>query len=358
MKVLKSTTILAIGLSAIMLFAGCTSNFKKDTENTSKTAETQPKVVNLYTDRHYDSDDKLYNVFTQETGIKVNIVKGKSDELIERLKTEGTDTEADIFITADVGRLHRAKVSSLLQPVDSQALNTNIPENLRDNENYWFGLTKRARVIVYAKDRVNPSELSTYEDLANPKWKGKILVRGSDSIYNQSLLASFIEIMGEDNARKLAAGIVANMTRTPKGGDRDQAKAVVAGEGDIAIMNTYYFGLMLNSSDPEEKKVAEKLAIFFPDQNSNGTHINVSGAGVVKSAKNKENAVKLLEFLASEKAQESFAEANYEYPVLKSVDPSDLLKSWGTFKEQQISLSRLGELNEKAVKILNEVGWK
>lgn len=362
MKVLKSTTLIALGLSAIMLFAGCTSTSEKTSatkpDQPTKTAESTPKVVNLYTDRHYDSDDKLYSTFTQETGIQVNIVKGKSDELIERLKTEGADTQADLFITADVGRLHKAKTTSLLQPVDSQALKTNIPENLRDKDNHWFGLTKRARVIVYAKDRVKPSDLSTYEDLANAKWKGKILVRASDSVYNQSLLAAFIETMGEEKAKKWAAGVVGNMARAPKGGDRDQAKAVVAGEGDIAIMNTYYFGQMLNSSDPEEKKVAEKLAIFFPDQNGSGTHINVSGAGVVKSAKNKENAVKLIEFLASEKAQKSFAEANYEYPVNKSVGASDLLKSWGSFKEQTISLTKLGENNEKAVKLLNEVGWK
>ncbi|PKM82728.1 MAG: Fe(3+) ABC transporter substrate-binding protein [Firmicutes bacterium HGW-Firmicutes-14] len=358
MKAFKFTKLLAIGLTATMLFAGCSSTSQKATESGSKGDETKPEYVNLYTDRHYDSDDSLYNAFTQKTGIKVNIVKGKSDELIERLKTEGADTEADLFITADAGRLHRAKSSSLLQPVDSQILKANIPENLRDSENYWFGFTKRARVIVYAKDRINPAELSTYENLTNPKWKGKILVRGSDSIYNQSLLASFIEIMGEENAKKWAAGIVANMARAPKGGDRDQAKAIAAGEGDIAIMNTYYFGLMLNSSDPEEKKVTEKLAVFFPDQDGSGTHINVSGGGVVKDAKNKENAIKLLEFLAGEKAQKSYAEANYEYPVLKSVDSSDLLKSWGSFKEQSVSLSKLGELNEKAVKILNEVGWK
>ncbi len=362
MKIFKLTTLLALVLSAIMLFAGCTSSSGTaagtKTDQTSKAAETPPEVVNLYTDRHYDSDDKLYSAFTQETGIKVNVVKGKSDELIERLKTEGEDTQADLFITADVGRLHKAKAASLLQTIDSQYLKTNIPENLRDKDNQWFGLTKRARVIVYAKDRVKPSDLSTYEDLTNPKWKGKILVRGSDSVYNQTLLASFIETMGEENAKQWASGIVANMARDPKGGDRDQAKAIAAGEGDIAIMNTYYFGLMLNSSDPEEKKVAEKLAIFFPDQNGNGTHINVSGAGVVKSAKNKGNSVKLLEFLASEKAQKSFAEANYEYPVNKNVEASDLLKSWGSFKEQTISLTKLGEYNEKAVRLLNEVGWK
>lgn len=356
MKVLKRTTLLTIGLSAMFVFAGCSAT--SDQASDVKAGVSKPNVVNLYTDRHYDSDEKLYSTFTQETGIKVNIVKGKSDELIERLKTEGADTEADLFITADAARLHSAKVNSLLQPVNSPVLNGNIPENLRDKENYWFGLTKRARVIVYAKDRVNPSELSTYADLTNPKWKGKILVRGADSVYNRSLIASFIETMGEENAKKWAAGIVANMARTPKGGDRDQAKAIAAGEGDIAIMNTYYFGLMLNSNDPEERKVAEKLAVFFPDQNGKGAHINVSGAGVVKSAKNKENAIKLLEFLSGEKAQKAYAEANYEYPVLKGVSPSELLHSWGSFKEQSVNLSILGENSEKAVKILNEVGWK
>ncbi len=358
MKCIKPIILLAAGLIAAMLSTGCSSASGGAAENSPETISAKAGVVNLYTDRHYDSDDKLYSAFTQETGIKVNIVKGKSDELIERLKTEGADTEADLFITADAGRLHRAKVYNLLQPVDSRTLEENVPENLRDSENYWFGLTKRARVIVYAKNRVNPSELSTYEDLANPKWKGKILVRGADSVYNQSLIASFIEGMGEENTRNWAAGIVANMSRTPKGGDRDQAKAVAAGEGDIAIMNTYYFGLMLNSSDPEEKKAAEKLAIFFPDQDGAGTHINVSGAGVVKSAKNKDNAIRLLELMSSEKVQKSFAEANYEYPVIKSADTSDLLKSWGSFKEQPISLTKLGELNEKAVKIMNEAGWK
>lgn len=355
MKLLRSTTLLTLGLSAMLLFTGgCSASKGSDV----KADVPKPKVVNLYTDRHYDSDEKLYSAFTQESGIKVNIVKGKSDELIERLKTEGADTEADLFITADVARLHRAQVNSLLQPVNSPILADNIPENLKSKENYWFGLTKRARVIVYAKDRVKPAELTTYADLTNAKWKGRILVRSSDSVYNQSLIASFIETLGEENAKKWAAGIVANMARAPKGGDRDQATAIVAGEGDIAIINTYYYGLMLNSSNPEEKKVAENLAVFFPDQNGKGTHINVSGAGVVKSAKNKDNAIKLLEYLSSENAQKAYAEANYEYPVLKSVTPSGLLSSWGSFKDQALNLSILGENNEKAVKILNEVGWK
>ncbi len=316
------------------------------------------QVVNLYTDRHYDTDEALYELFTQETGIEVNVVKGKSDELIERLAREGEDTQADLLITADAGRLHRAKERGLLQPVSSDILLKNIPENLRDSENYWFGLTVRGRVIVYAKDRVDPSELSTYEDLTDPKWKGRILVRSSSNIYNQSLLASFIAIHGEEKAREWARGIVENMAREPKGNDRAQATAVAAEEGDIAIVNTYYIGKMLNSSNPEEVKVAKSLGIFFPDQDGTGTHINVSGIGLTKHAKNKENAIKLVEFLSGAKAQEQFAEANFEYPANPSVEPSDLLKSWGDFKKQNISLSRLGELNSKAVKIFDEVGWK
>lgn len=286
------------------------------------------------------------------------MVKADSDELIERLAREGKDTEADLLITADAGRLHRAKEKGLLQPLSNNILFNNIPENLRDADNYWFGLTVRARVIVYAPDRVDPSELSTYEALTDPKWKGKILVRSSANIYNQSLLASFIAINGEEKAREWARGIVANMAREPKGNDRDQAKGVVAGEGDIAIMNTYYLGKMLYSSDPEEVRVAKSVKVFFPDQGGAGTHINVSGIGLIKNAKNKENAIKLMEFLSSPKAQEQFAEANYEYPVNPSVQPSQLLKSWGDFQKQDINLSKLGEFNAQAVKIFDQVGWK
>lgn len=320
--------------------------------------QASEQVVNLYTDRHYDSDDALYAKFTEETGIKVNVVKGKSDELIERLKTEGNATEADLFITADAGRLHRAKVFNLLQPIENTILTSNVPENLRDPDHFWFGLTKRARVIVYAKDRVASEDLSSYKDLTNEKWKGRILVRPGDNIYNLSLLSSLIALESEIFAREWAAGIVANLARDPQGGDRDQAKAVIAGEGDIAIMNTYYLGQMLNSSDPEEVKVAQQLGVFFPDQEGLGTHINISGAGVVKSAKNKDNAIKLLEYLTAIEAQKAYAEGNYEYPVNISVEPSELLKSWGSFKEQSLNLSQLGEHSELALKIMTEVGWK
>lgn len=333
-----------------------TDTADQDTDKEEKEVEKQ--VVNLYTDRHYDTDEELYKLFTEETGIVVNVVKGKGDELIERLVREGEDTEADLLITADAGRLHRAKTSDLLQPVENEVLMTNIPENLVDEDHEWFGLTMRARILAYAPDRVNAEELSTYADLADPKWSDRILVRSSTNIYNQSLVASLIAIEGEEAAKEWAAGIVENMAREPEGNDRAQATAVVAGEGDIAIMNSYYIGKMLNSSEPEEVKVAESVNIFFPDQDAAGTHINVSGVGLTKHAKNQENAIKLMEFLSSETAQEQYAQANYEYPVNPTVEPSELLQSWGEFKTQDINLSLLGEYNAKAVEIMNEVGWK
>ena len=346
MKLKKLTMLLAIiGLISLIATA-CTSS------------KSEQAIVNLYTDRHYDTDAALYKEFEAKTGIKVNFVKAGSDELLERLEKEGSDTEADLLITADAGRLYRAKEKKLLQQVSSDKVFNAVPENLREKENYWIGLTVRARVLAYDNKRVAKEELSTYEDLVNEKWKGRILVRSSSNIYNQSLLASLIDIKGEQAAKEWAEGIVSNMARTPTGNDRDQAKAVVAGEGDIAIMNTYYIGKLLNSSDPEEVKVGKKLSVFFPNQKTTGTHINVSGVGVIKSAKNKENAIKLIEFLTDEYAQSIYAEANYEYPVNSKVEPSDLLKSWGEFKTQDIDLSVLGENNNKAVKIFNEVKWQ
>ncbi|GAA0178322.1 Fe(3+) ABC transporter substrate-binding protein [Clostridium sediminicola] len=358
-KILSKVSISLVLVLSILLIAGCTKNTP-----TNKKEESDEKVtkkegqVNLYTDRHYDTDQELFDLFEKETGIKVNVVTGKSDELIERLAREGADTEADLLITADAGRLFRAKDSGLLQSSTSEVLEKNVPENLRDEDKEWYGLTVRGRVIVYSKDRVNPSELSTYEDLTSEKWNGKILVRASNNIYNQSLLASFIAINGEESAKTWAKGVVNNMARDPQGNDRAQATAVVAGEGDLAIMNTYYVGKMLNSSEPEEVKVAENVGVFFPDQEGNGTHINVSGIGVTKHANNTENAIALMEYLTSAEAQKVFAEANYEYPVNPEVEPSELLKSWGEFKTQNIDLSLLGKYNTEAVKIFNEVGWK
>lgn len=346
-------------LAALLFVLAACGN---DKEQTSEAPDTEKKdkkeEVNLYTSRHYDVDDELYKKFEDETGIKVNVIKGEADELIERIKREGTATKADLFLTADVGRLYRAKEQDLLQSMSSDKLSKQVPENFRDSDDMWVGLTKRARVLVYNKDKVKPEELSTYEALADEQWKGRFLVRSSESVYNQSLLASFIELNGEEESKAWAQGIVNNMARSPEGGDRDQAKAIAAGIGDVAIMNTYYLGQMLNSQEPEEVKVAEQLGIFFPNQDTTGTHVNISGAGVVKDAKNAENALKLLEFLTDEEAQFTFAEANFEYPVNPDVEPAEQLKSWGEFKEQNIPLTVLGENNAKSIMIFNEVGWK
>lgn len=352
----KFLALTSIAMIAVLAFTGCAKAPVAETAPAPASAEN--KIVNLYTDRHYESDDALYQKFTDQTGIKVNVVKGKSDELIERLKTEGADSEADLIVLADAGRLHQAKTSELLQPVTSDVLTANIPENFRDQDGQWFGMTKRARVIVYSKDRVNPADLSTYAALTDARWEKKVLIRSSENVYNQSLMASFISLNGEAAAKEWAAGIVKNMARDPEGGDRDQAKAIVAGLGDVAVMNTYYFGQMLNSTDPEEKKVAEALGVFFPDQNEKGTHVNISGVGLTKVSKNSAEAIQLMEFLSGEEAQKLYAEANYEYPVNPTVEPSELLKSWGTFKEQELKLNVLGDLNTDAVRVMGEVGWK
>ena len=353
---MKKTLLIILTFVLVILAACSNDTTTKEATDTKETKES--KEVNLYTARHYDVDDELYAKFKDETGIKVNVIKGEADELLERIKREGDATQADLFLTADAGRLFRAKDAGLLQAVSSDVLDEQIPANFQDKDQMWYGLTKRARVMIYNKETVKPEELSTYEALTEDKWKGRILIRGSENVYNQSLLASFIEINGEEKAKEWAAGLVANFARDPEGGDRDQAKAIAAGIGDVAIMNTYYFGQMLNSEDPEEVKVAQNLGIFFPNKETTGTHVNVSGAGVVKSSKNKENAIKLLEFLSAPESQVTFAEANYEYPVNTSVEPSELLKSWGEFKEQDIPLSALGENNAKSILIFNEVGWK
>lgn len=316
--------------------------------------------VNVYSHRHYDADKQLFEMFQDQTGIKVNVVNAKANELIKRLEKEGKNSPADLLITADVGRLYLAQTKNLLQSVNSNYLDEVIPANLKDKDNYWFALTKRARVIVYNKDKVKPSELSTYEDLTSPKWNKRVLVRKSSNIYNQSLLASFIASQGEEKAKAWAKGLVNNMARTPAGSDRDQMKAVVAGIGDVAIVNTYYVGKLLNSKKKNEVMVGSKMGVFFPNQGDNerGTHINISGIALTNSSKNRQNAVKLMEFLASPKAQMIFAEANYEYPANKNVQASELLRSWGTFKEDNTPLYKFGKYNAQAVKIFNEVKWK
>ncbi|AZV41895.1 Fe(3+) ABC transporter substrate-binding protein [Peribacillus asahii] len=359
MKLSKLFKPLLVSAALTVGLAGCggTDESKsKDEETKSKTTENQE--VNIYTARHYEADDEIYKKFTEETGIEVNVIKGEAEELIERIKREGESTEADLFVTVDGGVLANAKQNDILQPVTSDVINKNVPENLRDADNNWIGLATRARIIAYAKDRVSPEELSTYEDLTSEKWNGKLLVRSSTSLYNQSLLASFIELNGEEKAEQWAKGIVNNFARQPDGGDRDQAKAIAAGTGDVAIMNTYYVGLLANSEDPEEVKVADSIGVFFPNQETNGTHVNISGIGLTKYSENEENAVKLIEYMTDVEAQEFLAANNYEFPVNPNAAKPELLESWGEFKMQELNFDTLGEHNQKAIEIFNKTGWK
>ncbi len=316
--------------------------------------------VNIYTHRHYPSDAILFKKFTQKTGIKVNVVQANSDQIMKRLEEEGKYSPADLLLTVDVGRLYYAKQKGLFQPIHSKFLEEVIPSNLRDKDGYWFGVTKRARVLVYNIDTVDPALLSTYEALTSKEYKGSILTQTSTNIYNQSLLASIIAHKGEKEAKIWAKGIKENFARKPTGSDRDQMRALAAGMAKVAIVNTYYVGQLINSKKFSDKAVAQVIGIFFPNQGENerGTHINISGIGVTKYAKNRENAIKFIEFLCSKEAQEVFTSVNFEYPVNKNVTPSKLLQSWGSFKEDSIELYKLGQYNAEAVKIFNEVGWK
>ena len=314
--------------------------------------------INIYSHRHYDSDKALFKTFEQKTGIKVNVITAKAEELVSKLEIEGSNTPADLLITADIGNLYEAKEKALLQPIESETLKANIPAHLRDTQNEWFGLTKRARVFVYNPEKISQSQLSDYLSLAKPEFKGKILTRSSSNAYNKSLLASIIAHHGEEKATEFAKNLAQNFAREPKGGDRDQISAVAAGDGDVAIVNTYYLGIMLNSKVERDVATAKSVKLFFPDQTGNGTHINISGAGVIKYAKNRQNAIKLLEFLSSAEAQTLFAEANYEYPINPSIKPSGTVASWGEFKEDTLPLNEVGKYNKKAVEIATKANWK
>ena len=324
----------------------------------SESKEEKVEELTVYTHRHYESDQALFKLFEKQNDIKLNVVNASADELIQKMKLEGKQSPADVLITVDAGRLYRAKSEGLLQPISNTLIDSIVPANLRDTDKQWVGLTKRARVIAYSKDRVDPNDLSTYEDLTSDKWKNKILVRSSSNIYNQSLLASLISNQGEDFAENWADGLVENMARSPKGNDRDQVKAVANNEGDLAIVNTYYIGKLLNSEDESELKAGNSVGIFFPNQDTSGTHVNVSGIGVAKYAPHKENAIKFIEFLLQEEAQKIFAGSNYEYPINRNVEPAKILKDWGSFKEDALQLNELGENNKDAVIIFDKVGWK
>lgn len=350
---------IALATGFALLVTGCATAPSGNEGTASEgAASDDAEVVNVYSSRHYDSDDAIYREFTEATGIRVNLIEGKDDELIERIQSEGTNSPADVLITVDAGRLWRAEQAGVLQPVQSETLEAAIPDNLQHPDNLWFGLTQRARVIAYNKADVQPSELSTYEALAQPQWKGRVCVRSSTNIYNQSLVGSMIETVGADAAEEWAKGLVANLAREPEGGDVDQIEAVAAGQCDVAIVNHYYWARLMASDDAAEREVAQKVGLFFPNQSDRGTHVNISGAGVVTDAPNQENAIAFLEFLASPEAQAVFAKGSHEFPVVAGVEADPVVEGLGDFKADAVNVSALGRNNFAAVEIVDRAGWK
>ena len=317
----------------------------------------QEKVLNLYSARHYQTDEALYATFTQQTGIKINRIEGKEDELLERIKNEGANSPADIFLTVDAARLAKAHELGLFAAVASKTLESRIPPHLRTED--WFSFSTRARAIVYNKNSVKPEDIQNYADLANPKLKGKFCSRSGAHPYNLSLMASVIANQGEAKAEEWARGMVANFARAPKGGDTDQIKAVAAGECGVAISNSYYIARMLRSTKPEDIKAMEKVGVIWPNQSSTGTHINVSGGGMLKTAPNKEAAIKFLEYLASDQAQRYFADGNNEWPAVPSVKVSNpALEALGPFKTDKLPVKNLAMYQAKAQIIYDRAGFK
>lgn len=314
--------------------------------------------VNLYSARQENLIKPLLDDFTRDTGIKVNLLTGRADELLQRLRLEGRNSPADVLITVDAGNLHQAKAAGVLSGIESPVLDENIPESFRDPEGQWYGLSMRARPILYNKAKVDPAELSTYEALTDAQWKGRICIRSSSNIYNQSMIASIIASDGAEAAQSWANGIVSNMARPPQGGDRDQIRAAAAGVCDIAIANTYYLGAMLAGDDPAQRADAEQMGVFFPNQEDRGTHVNISGAGVSAHAPNRANGIRLVEYLTGENAQRWYAEVNQEYPVRPDVPASEVLMGFEDFKADNLNLSLLGVHNAEAVRIMDRAGWR
>lgn len=315
--------------------------------------------INVYSARHYDADFEIIRKFEEQTGIKVKYTQAKASELIKRLKLEGKKSPADLFITADVSNLTEVKNAGLLHPVKSKVLQTTIPSHLRDKDNQWFAITKRARIVVYAKDRgVDPNLVKNYDDLTRPELKGRLLVRSATSAYSKTLLASIIANEDREKAKVWAAGVLANLASSPQGGDRDQARRVHAGLADFAIINTYYIGLMKNSKDPKDIEVANSLGVIFPNADNRGSHINVSGVAMTKSSKNRKEAQKFMEFLVSKEVQEMLTNINFEYPIRDDVELNETIKSFGELNEDKLPVSKIAENVKEAVKIYDEVGFR
>ena len=336
-----------IAFILLLIISGCSSFFDS--------FESKANEINLYSARKEHLIKPLTDNFTKSTGIKVNIITAKAAQLHQRIVREGNSSEADVLLTVDAGNLWKASNENLLREINSDFLNSRIKSKYKDPNNKWFGLSLRARIIVYSNDRVKKNELIGYKYLADPIFKNRILIRSSSNIYNQSLMAHMISKYGMNEAEKWAAGMVNNFARDPAGGDRDQIKAVAAGEGDIAVVNSYYIAKMLNS---DNRDLFDSLSIYFPSDEQMGTHLNISGAGLLKNAPNTENAIKFIEFLASDKAQFIYANSNFEYPVVDNIDIPVILQSFGKYTEDNILTNEYGKLSAEAIKMADRVGWK
>jgi iron(III) transport system substrate-binding protein len=320
-------------------------------------ASAEDKTLNLYSARHYQTDEALYANFSRQSGIKINRIEAKEDELLERIRNEGANSPADVFLTVDAARLAKADELGLFAPVKSAVLEQRIPANLRSAD--WFAFSTRARVIIVNKDLVKPEDAQTYEDLANPRLKGKVCSRSGSHPYNISLMAALIAHLGEARAEEWARGVVANFARAPKGGDTDQIKSVAAGECGVAVSNSYYLARLLRSDKADERRLMERVTIIWPNQNSYGTHINISGGGMLKTAPNKESAVKFLEYLASDDAQRYFADGNNEWPAVASVvvrNPA--LDAMGKFRADNLPVATLARNAVAAQRAFDRAGWK
>lgn len=317
--------------------------------------------VNIYTSRHYEADNELYEMFTAKTGISVNIISGSGNALMERLKAEGSNSPGDIFFTVDAGNLSRFQKEGFLQEIISEKVNNIVPEELRGPNNEWIAVAKRARVIFYNPESVSEEEIKniSYESLAESKWRNRVVIRSSSNMYNQSLVASLISAYGIEETERWAKNLVNNFFRVPQGNDRAQILAVANGLADIAVANTYYYGIMLSGrGGPVQLEAAKKVKIIFPNQSNRGSHINISGGGILKFSPNKMNAVKFLEFLLTEEAQQHIVNNTFEYPVLDGIKAHPLIEQFGKFKEDQISVAKFGELNPEAVRLMDRAGWK
>ncbi|TVS15902.1 MAG: Fe(3+) ABC transporter substrate-binding protein [Gammaproteobacteria bacterium] len=321
-------------------------------------SEPASEQVFVYSARHYDSDTLLFDNFTQRTGIEVRVLQGGSDELIERMSREGIASPADVLITVDAGRLWRADQAGLLQPVSTELLEERVPAHLRHPQGHWFGFSQRLRVIFYDRESVDPDRVQRYEDLADPELGMGICVRSSTNVYNQSLLASMVSHRGSEAAAAWASGLGANLSRPPQGGDTDQILGVASGECELAVANHYYYVRLLTSGDPDRRAAADRVGIVFPNQADRGVHINVGGAGVARHAPNRANAVRLLEYLASDEAQALFAWGNHEYPVVPGVELDPVLQAWGSLRLDDLNVAELGVHNPEAVRIADRVGWR